>query len=214
MQCLKDLKGTSKLWGWKAAKSIWSKTYYSILFVVFSPSKSSSQAMRWQRGHSLLPATNCKQVMASAPKWGHPMSGKQGLQKNWFTSWTSQRNHRISYVFQYFIPTSRFRVSFCFPALWAMEELTFATGSQHLSALKEAWQASSCRFSGWDFGWFVSLTENCEYGGFRKMWVPKIDGLYWKIPLKRMIGGYPCFRKPPCTCFDKCTNAQQVKSVC
>ena len=37
--------------------------------------------------------------------------------KGWFTSWSLKE-------------ISRFRFSFCFPALWAVEELTFATGSQ------------------------------------------------------------------------------------
>ena len=34
-------------------------------------------------------------------------------------------------------------------------------------------------------------------GGFHKWGHPKTDGLEWKIPFKWMIGGYPCFRKPP-----------------
>ena len=33
--------------------------------------------------------------------------------------------------------------------------------------------------------------------GFHKWWYPKIGGLEWKIPLKRMIWGYPHSRKPP-----------------
>ena len=36
------------------------------------------------------------------------------------------------------------------------------------------------------------------YAGFHKWGYPKIAGLYWKIPLQRMMtGGYPYFRKPP-----------------
>ena len=29
------------------------------------------------------------------------------------------------------------------------------------------------------------------------MRIPPMDGLYWKIPVKWMMWGYPYFRKPP-----------------
>ena len=57
--------------------------------------------------------------------------------------------------------------------------------------------------TGWFWGYYhdktvVVIWDHHElFGGFHKWWYPKIGGLEWKIPLKRMIWGYPHSRKPP-----------------
>ena len=44
---------------------------------------------------------------------------------------------------------------------------------------------------------FVTIAETLNMGVSIKWRYPKIDGLYWKIPLKWMIWDYTYFRKPP-----------------